>query len=223
VTTPTTGEEDRRRRSRAFWRWAIAVVVGCLLVGLLGRWVIDEASGAPARAEAAHRGAAKCVPEDPCSIRHNKRTFKRGRLGHSDRWNVALRDLTRDPAAARRVFITKIRRAIARHARWRGPTARRLYARVANPSGDSQCLSALSYPAWATRPGQCNRYRDFRSGPGLTKGQVQRLGSVTLCGASVALSLYNRPAGAAAQKVMAVVGLGGAGCFWSFWRDIDPG
>jgi hypothetical protein len=222
VTTPNINDDDRSRR-RAFWRWAVAVVAGCLLVGLLGRWVIDEAYGAPARIAVPDRVVTKCVPEDPCSIRHNKRTFKRGRLGHSNRWNVALRDLTRDPAAAKRVFIKKIRRAMGRHARWRGLSARQLYARVAHPAGASQCLSALSYPAWATRKGQCNRYRDFPSGPGLTTRQVQRVGSVTLCGAGVALSLLNRPAGAAAAKVMAVVGVGGGGCFWAFWRDIDPG
>jgi hypothetical protein len=222
-------EHSEEAQRRKFWLWAVTFIVLIALLGILGGAYVNRATSAPARPSSSTTTAMRCVSDAgmACSIRHNVRAFKRGDLGRIKGYKSRVDDLYRHPRAAKRVFIRKIKRAIVRRnsrliaagvsPRVTTSAARSLYRQSI---ASSSCMGAGNYPAWATKKGTCSSAPP--SGPGLTKRQVQVGGAVALCGAGVVLGVVTAPATAGAS-VYYVAGVGGLGCLWGFWSQVDPG
>jgi hypothetical protein len=215
------------RATRTVAKFAIVIVVFALL-GWVGGFVISRATATPMAAAAMQL----CV-SDPglaCSIRTNVRHFKQGKLGRSEGYRAKLDDLYRRPAAARRVWIRKIGRAIEEQnaelaakgitPRLAAADAPALYRKSTR---HASCASAGGYPAIATGKRTCNGYRVARmNGPGLTKKQVQIGGAAVLCGSGVVLGLV--AAGpTAGGTVYLLAGSGALSCMWATWSQVDPG
>jgi hypothetical protein len=203
-------------------------------------FVVNKASaatatppGAPPAATAPTTAMRSCAPDVsiPCSIRVNVRHFRQHQLGHSHGYRSKVDLVYRHPAAARRVWIRKIARAIQRQnhrlavnglaARYTTEDASWLYRQNVR---DASCTSAGNYPAIASGRTTCrgDRVETLHNGPGLTKRQVQIAGTVILCGAGVALGVLAAGATAGMSTVL-VAGTGAASCMWGLWASVDPG
>jgi hypothetical protein len=237
MTARSTGN-TRWFRARRFWVWAVVFVVLMALVGGTWGWLSDRALGVEAGRPGSAPAVAQLVPtsEQCCSAdvrrfaRRAARKFRSGgiRRDHGFRPGAVYRA----PRQVREVWVSKIHRWILAHpGHLRTLSARRVGGRACYPS--SRCYAAGlyadavahascvtgSYPA--ASQGACDR-APWHNGPGLTKRQVQDLGSVVLCGGGVALGVATAPP-TRGGSVAFVAFWGALACGWSFWTAVDPG
>lgn len=220
-------EESRVRhwRFKRYWVWAAVTLLVLTALGVGANLVIENAYGAgPTSAKPA------CDASMGCSVRHNRRVFKRHKIGHSHGAGSFKHRLYRNPRAVKRVWVHKISRKMGTAnsrlirqgyaPRYSASSAQQAYHRLFVGEHVSVCMGGGNYPAWATGPKGCNMEPPSSVDP-LTKHQVQVLGTVTLCGGgAVAAGLLAPESAGGSVWVMSF--LGASSCGWNLWRDIDP-
>lgn len=210
---------------------AVAVVVALTLLGLVGGWLTNKATGAEPDPDAKKQLAPTCTINgdancDQLKKKHKKnaRKFRNGDIRKDNGFKPA--NTWKRPKMVRRVMIGKIeaalRKADTRSAMHRtdgmsvGMRASeyRTQAKAAwrHMVNSATCVTT-GQPSYPALPNEC------RSGnePGWTKRKVQALGAVLLCGGGVMSGIFT------GGSSTAVVLFGGSSCAWGFWSQMDPG
>lgn len=233
-----SAQSDNNSRRR-FWIWAVVFILVMALLGGSWGWVSSRAFGtdpdrpAPASAGAGaatvERGERCCSEDVKRFARRAAKRFRAGKIRRDRGFRPGA--VYRSPRAARRVWVRKIHRYLLAHpGHLRALEPRQVGGRTCYPAqkcyaqglyGDTasraSCVTG-SYPA--VTQGACER-APWRNGPGLTKKQVQNLGSVVLCGGGVVLGVTSAPP-TRGGSVLFVAFWGALTCGWSFWAAIDP-
>lgn len=198
-----------QRRFTITWQRLIAkfVIVGlvCATVGFTFGLTVDKAAGAePASGGPSYR----CVTHDgdPCPAPYAAKKFRHHKMGRVHGVNPAR--VWKHPAAAKRVWIRKIKRARA-HGRvstaYRGMTAAQIYK---NAMSDATCAGHGTYSPYSYGFDVCTI-----QGPEtkLTTKDIQNTGAVIFCGGGVALGAVTSEVGGW------MIGWGAASCMWGAW------